>query len=107
MIINYNADLSEWVNLPLILKCKHGPVMGFIAYGVRLPIRPGNEPLHRCDVGSTEEIEGQIPSYWYLSDDEDVKIKIIGVVSQSEDTLEIRAHSQNYFDASIMKMGED
>jgi len=71
-----------------------------------LPIRPGTEPLYRCKVGSKEKVEGQDPQYWFLGEDESIKIRILGKRYESEQELGIKAYSSDkFFDAKIYRKG--
>ena len=71
------SKLTKWLNTPLVLKTKSGNAEGTIKCGVRLPICPGMTPLTECETGSTEKIEGVKPAYWFVNDDQSVKVKLI------------------------------
>ena len=100
----HGLNLESWLDVPSILKSELGNVEGFIQYGIRLPIRPGTEPLHRCKVGSKEKVEGQDPQYWFLGKEESVKIQILAIKYEDKSELVIEAYSSDkFFDATIYK----
>jgi hypothetical protein len=68
--------IEDWIGKAVVLGSVHS-VEGTIKYGVKLPIRPGTAPLHECDLGSREKIEGVRPHYYFVSPDQSIKVRLI------------------------------
>jgi len=73
--------LDESLDRPALLTGEYGEVEGYVSYGVMPISYPGNSPLRRCEIGSVEEVLGQKPCYWFVSDDvlNAVKVRLIAI----------------------------
>ncbi len=69
--------LEAWLNVPAIMKTREGNLEGTLKYGIREPIKPSTTPLVECEVGSKEEIGEEQADYWFVNDDQSIKVRLV------------------------------
>ena len=68
--------LEGWVNSPATIQVQGEKIDGRIKYGVRVPMASAYRPLLECKPGSRKPVNGESPLYWFVSDDETVKVRM-------------------------------
>jgi hypothetical protein len=76
--------IDDFIGVPMMLEALGESVSGTIKFGVKLPGRPGTTPLVECPTNSQKEIEGQKPRYWFVNDEQSIKVRL--------DSYAIREH---------------
>lgn len=76
--------IEDWVSIPVILEALGKRVEGTVKFGVRVPMKPGTTPLLECPVESRDLVNGQRPGYWFVNDDEAIKVELLSYKPQDE-----------------------
>jgi len=89
------TGIDDWMDIHLSLNSPYGDIQGTIAYGIRIPIKPGNSQLslYRCPLGFKGEIKGESPAYWFVSgENHEIKL-LITKAKPTESEIRVRLYS--------------
>ena len=70
-------NLADLIGDSLVMKTKYGEIEGTIKYGIRPPISSGTTPLVECDLNSKKEIDGEVPTYYFVNGNQSVKVRLL------------------------------
>lgn len=96
--------MEEWLGGNVTLNSKHGSSKGRIAYGARMPMASQLIPFIECEHGSREKIEGERPSYYFVSEQhEGLKILLVIYAVDRERIKVIARSAGSIFGATLVK----
>ena len=94
--------LENWLNVPAIMRIRKDEFVGILKYGVRIPMKSSTTPLQEYEVGSRERVYGVKPGYWFVSEDESIKVRLI-TAREKEDELKGIGRDSSFFKYSIRR----
>jgi hypothetical protein len=104
MAIPTQKRMREWINVPSFLETSLAqPVEGKMLYGIRRPIRSSTTPLIECEIGTRERIEGQKPGYWFVSENQDVKVRLPIIYSVNDNNVKAIGYDTGRLFLAIVK----
>jgi len=95
--------LNEWINVPAKLFAPElgRTIEGTIKYGFRLPMKPGDTPLLELPTNCRGRYEGQSPAYWFVSENQDTKVRLLFLPFTKVSDDEIRGRG---YDSGLAKI---
>lgn len=77
-IIDKEQMLLQWINAPAFFDSGYGNIEGHVQYGIRKPLTPASASIHQQDPRErSREVVIDSPSYWFVSNDNQVKVRIL------------------------------